>query len=315
MNRSYANTYTQIDLDGKFTDILELCFYNAVLTGMSATGTNFTYVNQMASSNTDLSKRASWFTCACCPPNVTRLLGYVGGYLWSFQSNEPQTAVYVDIHLYSAAVLSIPIGDKVVEIEQKTNWPWEGTVEFDVRNAADIDTTIRLRIPSWAADWQISPSPSETNTEKGYLTLSSVWVKQNPKFTLSVPFKPRFISPHPYTNQNIAALARGPLIYCVEDFDNPWVDDHFQSLVIDPTCDVTESLVSDSNMGEDYVGLIAHNAASIIDLDASTMPGVQFEAATPSVKKLHEKLHFIPYCLRDNRGGKGHMRVGIRKTQ
>ena len=72
---------TKLDLDGKYADIMELCFYNSVSTGMSSDGRQFTYVNQLASSDTDLSQRAKWFTCACCPPNVTRLLGYIGGYL------------------------------------------------------------------------------------------------------------------------------------------------------------------------------------------------------------------------------------------
>lgn len=144
----------KLDLDGKYADIMELCFYNAVMTGMSASGKQFTYVNQMTSSDTDLSKRAEWFTCACCPPNVTRLLGYIGGYLWSFEA-QSETSVQVNIHMYSSAVLSIPIGNNVVELEQKSNWPWEGKIEFSLRNAAEVSTTIKLRIPSWAENWQV----------------------------------------------------------------------------------------------------------------------------------------------------------------
>jgi hypothetical protein len=40
--------------------------------------------------------------------------------------------------------------------------------------------------------------------------------------------KVREIAPHPFTNLNIVALARGPIVYCVEDVDNPWVQDHFK---------------------------------------------------------------------------------------
>ena len=28
--------------------------------------------------------------------------------------------------------------------------------------------------------------------------------------------------------------------------------------------------------------------------------------------KVLPRLHFVPYCLRSNRGGRGHMRVGLR---
>src|SRR5205085_6841039 len=49
-NKERVADEKQIDLDGKYGDIMELCFYNAVMTGMSANGTQFTYVNQLASS-------------------------------------------------------------------------------------------------------------------------------------------------------------------------------------------------------------------------------------------------------------------------
>ena len=134
---------------------MELCFYNSVLTGMSANGKEFTYVNQLASTEIDLSQRAKWFTCACCPPNVTRLLGYIGGYLWTPIVNKEKSSVEVNVHMYSSARLSVPVGENVVEIEQKSNWPWEGRVEFIVRNVSDVSTTIRLRIPSWAENWTV----------------------------------------------------------------------------------------------------------------------------------------------------------------
>jgi DUF1680 family protein len=134
---------------------MELCFYNAVMTGMAANGRQFTYINQLASTDSDLSKRAEWFTCACCPPNVTRLLGYIGGYLWTSETNENENSVAVNIHMYTSATISIPLGNKVVEIEQKSNWPWEGNIKFATRNPEEVSTTIKLRIPGWATTWQV----------------------------------------------------------------------------------------------------------------------------------------------------------------
>lgn len=49
-----------ISLDGRVADIMELALYNAVLTAMSHEGTKFTYVNQLASSDEDPSKREAW---------------------------------------------------------------------------------------------------------------------------------------------------------------------------------------------------------------------------------------------------------------
>lgn len=125
------------------------------MTGMAVNGKQFTYVNQLASSDNDLSKRAKWFTCACCPPNVTRLLGYIGGYLWTFRTDESKKSIDVDVHMYSSATLSIPLGDSIVEIEQTSNWPWDGKVDFTIKNPGEISTTVKIRIPGWATTWQV----------------------------------------------------------------------------------------------------------------------------------------------------------------
>lgn len=135
---------------------MELCFFNAVTTAMSSCGKKFTYVNQLASSDADLSKRADWFTCACCPPNMTRLLGYIGGYLWTFNTDLDKKSVQVNVHMYSSATLTIPFGDSKIEVEQKTNWPWEGDVEFTVKGLPEVATSIKLRIPGWAKDWTVN---------------------------------------------------------------------------------------------------------------------------------------------------------------
>jgi DUF1680 family protein len=162
----------KLDLDGKFADIMELCFYNAVMTGMSADGKRFTYVNQLASTDTDLSRRAEWFTCACCPPNVTRLLGYVSGYLWT--SKVDDKSLSVNVHMYSSATLSVDVGGTAVEIEQVSNWPWEGKIEFAVRNASDVHTTINLRIPGWATEWTVRFQERTTSNANPYPDIARI---------------------------------------------------------------------------------------------------------------------------------------------
>ena len=122
--------------------------------------------------------------------------------------------------------------------------------------------------------------------------------------------KLRFVSPHPHTNQHVVALARGPLIYCLEDADNSWVDDHFKSLAFDPTATVTEDLKTESEIGEPYVALTAHDAGYFLNLEP--LPGPHSSLDT-GVEEAVKVLNFTPYCLRDNRGGKGHMRVGLRR--
>lgn len=68
--------------------------------------------------------------------------------------------------------------------------------------------------------------------EKNYVELDSTWLLENPSFILNVPLVARFIQAHPFSNRDTLCVARGPIVYCVEDKDNNWVTDHFK--VIDP---------------------------------------------------------------------------------
>ncbi|KAH8799841.1 hypothetical protein F5884DRAFT_848025 [Xylogone sp. PMI_703] len=309
----FAERLLQLGLNGKYADIMEICFYNAVMTGMSCSGTQFTYVNQLASSDSDLSKRAEWFTCACCPPNVTRLLGYIGGYLWTFNQNEQEKSVEINVHMYDSANLSIPASSGGIEFQQRSNWPWDGEIDFTLNNTSDLSTVIRLRIPGWAEEWKLSPDIEGAKLDNGYLTIPPSWLNKNTQFRLSISLKPRFISPHPYTNQNTITIARGPIVYCVEDFDNSWVQDHFKSLCLDSNCRISERMVTDTEMREPYVEITAHDATSFVGVDDNQSPQLPQTAINFKGDPAIEKLIFIPYYLRSNRGGKGHMRVGLRK--
>lgn len=121
---------------------------------MSLDGQAFTYVNQLASSDQDLSQRHKWFECACCPPNVTRTLGFLGGYIWSYTKKEK--CAVVNVHLYTSATLKFEVSGTAIEISQQTSWPWTGDVHFDIRtNGPPIELQLRLRIPGWTKSWEV----------------------------------------------------------------------------------------------------------------------------------------------------------------
>jgi hypothetical protein len=104
------------------------------------------------------------------------------------------------------------------------------------------------------------------------------------------------------------------LIYCVEDFDNPWEQDHFRDVGITIGTPVTEEEGVIDKMGEHYVGLRAAGWARKMDQWSQAEPGLEpgSTVAVEALKKARD-LTFIPYYLRANRGGKGHMRVGLLK--
>ncbi|KAI0012272.1 glycoside hydrolase family 127 protein [Xylariaceae sp. FL0662B] len=316
-----AERLLHLDLNAKYADIMELCLYNAVMTGLSLEGDAFTYVNQLASSESDKSRREAWFDTSCCPPNVMRLFGSIGGYMWDYGGKGKD--VFVNVHLYTTARVEFQVGEQQIVLEQKSNWPWEGNILFQLQAPASANVTLKLRIPAWARQqFMLTPSPNKpANLKNGYLTLPPSYTSANRAFSLAIHgFAPRHIAPHPYTNQRTLALARGPLVYCVEDVDNPWEANHFRDVGIRPGAAVVEEEREIGPGGERYVAL---RSVGWVRKVADGEPGAGAGAGAWMVEEEKEEdgegealgeqreLTFIPYYLRANRGGRGHMRVGL----
>ncbi|GAW13023.1 hypothetical protein ANO14919_023990 [Xylariales sp. No.14919] len=307
-----AERLLHVELNSKYADVMELCLYNAVMTAMSLGGNAFTYVNQLASSEKDKNVRAAWFDTSCCPPNVSRLFGSLGGYLWDYGGHGQE--IFVNVHLYTTATVSFQVDEHAVVLAQKSNWPWEGNVIFRLEAPPSANTTIRLRIPAWAGKrFTLTPTLDSATIENGYLVLPPSYTSDNRAFTIQVlGFEPRYLSPHPYTNQHTLTLARGPLIYCVEDVDNPWEQNHFRNVGLSIGTPVSEEERVIEEMGERYVGLRVAGWVRNVDHWSQAEPGREPGSSVGAVvPKEAKELLFIPYYLRANRGGKGHMRVGL----
>lgn len=313
-------TFLQINLDSKYADIMELCFYNSVLGGMSSDGKTFAYENALASCDASLCKRQKWFTCACCPPNVSRILASIGGYIWDFETDEAQKTAVVNVHMFASASLNFKVGDSQIKLTQTTNSPGSprpDSVKFELEGARDVKVELRLRIPSWADSWTLSNSDQPWAPSKGYVYLDSNWTRNTPTFSIALEAKTRFISPHPYCNQHTATVAKGPIIYCVEDVDNAWVTDHFKTLILDHTkVEISEVERHDNGTDESYLEIVTKGGCSFLqDPERKRgMPGMATDIAHVSEDALMDSLHFVPFYFRANRGGRGHMRVGIRKA-
>lgn len=159
----------QLDLNSYYSDIMELSLYNATLTGMSQDGEEFTYINQLASTDRDPSKRYGWFTCACCPPNVMRVLAVIGSYLWTYDIDTEKSVATVNIHLYSSATLEFAVGGSKVTITQETDWPWDGKVNLKTTvEGPPVTLNLRVRIPGWAKEYSVSPTVLAASSDNIY---------------------------------------------------------------------------------------------------------------------------------------------------
>jgi DUF1680 family protein len=219
----------QLEADARFADIMELALYNGVMSGVSLDGQSYFYQNPLSDDGTH--RRQPWFGCACCPPNVARLLSSLPGYFYSISDE----GIYA--HFYAASTARIELrGGGVVELKQRTRYPWDGEIEVEIVSiegpAAEEEWTLFLRAPLWCQSFtkpKINGKTGDiTRPKRGgadYLAIRRPW-QAGDKVSVDFTMPVRRVESHPYAteNQGRVALMRGPLLYCVESADNPGFD-------------------------------------------------------------------------------------------
>ncbi|MCE2399899.1 glycoside hydrolase family 127 protein [Candidatus Poribacteria bacterium] len=211
--------------ESRFIDVLETALYNGALSGISLDGTGFFYQNPLASRGER--HRHAWFGCACCPPNIARLLGSLGQYIYAQSEND----LWVNLYVGGTASATVA-GDVSLQLTQETDYPWSGDVRITVDPEKPAKFALNLRIPSWCNNFKVNingESHSGKATSNGYLSIVRQW-HANDTVELNLDMPVARIYAHPYVRDNLgrSALRRGPLVYCFEDVDNP--DGAFETL-------------------------------------------------------------------------------------
>ncbi|HOS42079.1 MAG TPA: glycoside hydrolase family 127 protein, partial [Armatimonadota bacterium] len=206
----WAHRMLQLDCDGRYADVMERALYNGALSGVSLDGTTFFYENPLAS--TGARHRQDWFGCACCPPNVARLLASLGGYIYG----EREDALAVHLYVQSR----VETGLAALRVE--TRYPWDGAVRITVDPRA-ARFTLRLRVPGWCREYRlaVNGAPLEAPVERGYLCLARDWAAGD-TVTLELAMPVERLEAHPTVQADVGrvALQRGPLVYCLEAVDH-----------------------------------------------------------------------------------------------
>ncbi len=218
----------QLDADARFADIMELALYNGVMSGISLDGESYFYQNPLCNDGTH--RREPWFGCACCPPNIARLLSQLPGYFYSTSDEGIWT------HFYASGTARIAFGGGFVEMKQRTNYPWDGDIEIEITavegDIAPGEWTLFLRAPLWCQSFskpKVNATPSDISTPKSgganYIAIRRQW-QAGDKVEVSFSMPVRRVECHPYATENRdrVALMRGPLLYCLEATDNPGSD-------------------------------------------------------------------------------------------
>ncbi|MCS7187527.1 MAG: glycoside hydrolase family 127 protein [Armatimonadota bacterium] len=204
--------------EARFIDVLERSLFNGALSGIGLDGRSYFYVNPLADRGRH--RRQPWFECACCPPNIARLLPMVQSFLYAISDE----GIFVNLYAESAATLNfkgVPI-----TLVQRNDYPWDGEIELQVQTEKPINFALMLRIPNWCPKATVKVGGQTVDAEPGtFVTVQREW-KRTDTVHLSLDMPAEFVVCHPFVEPNGGRIAiqRGPIVYCLEQVDNPEAD-------------------------------------------------------------------------------------------
>lgn len=146
----FARRMLELTPEARYADVMERALYNNVLGSIAQDGKHYFYVNplevwpQACSCNPGKhhvkAERQGWFGCACCPPNVARLLTSLNQYIYTVHGDTLHTNLYIGSEWKGT------LGGTEVNVTQESNYPWEGKVSLKINPAEAAEFGIALRV-------------------------------------------------------------------------------------------------------------------------------------------------------------------------
>ncbi len=219
--------------DSKYADVMERSLYNSFLCGVSLSGDRFHYANPLASSGSH--SRYAWHSCPCCAANLTRFMPSIAGLVYGVKAD----SLYVNLFISSTA--GVEVDGTQVSLEQSTAFPYEGEVKINVDPETSRSFKILVRIPGWAGNtamygglyrftdlaeesltFRVNGTVEDYTVDRGYAVFDRTW-KTGDEISFTLPMKVRKILSDERIegNRERFSLQRGPLVYCLEESDNP----------------------------------------------------------------------------------------------
>lgn len=276
-------------LESSYADIIERAIFNGALAGISQSGDLYYYANPLES-RFDHS-RTPWFDCACCPPNVARLIGSIGRFALS--EGDGKVAIHIPIGgAYEA-------GDCTLKIEGE--YPYEGRFTITVASAKR-DFELAVRMPGWCDDatLTIEGEAAPAEYEEGYMVIRRKW-KDGDRVEVDWSMDPKWMQSHPnaFDTSGRLALQVGPLVYCLES-----LDPESPAQLFSPDTESEITIERDRDFGR---------SANVPGFRFSSEdPGaLYFEAMPETAEECTETM--IPYHMWSNRGHSS-MAVWLRRV-
>ena len=272
--------------DAKYIDNIENELYNGILSGISIDGKDFFYTETLRRTKEFPytmrwpKHRQHYITCFCCPPNTLRTLCQAQEYAYAVSGQ----TLYVNLYGQNA------LKTKNLEVEQTTDYPWDGKVTLTVKKAKNLQT-IQLHKPNWCDKYTV-----KVNGENADLRITRKW-KKGDVIELSLDMRPRLVEANPLVEEakNQVAVMRGPIVYCLEGQD------------IQGNCRISDiALPADIQLKEVPMTIEGHSFTAL-EGDAVVTNDKTWDNQTlyrelskPSSRKV--RIRLIPYYAWDNRG-------------
>ncbi|NLO85151.1 MAG: glycoside hydrolase family 127 protein [Clostridiales bacterium] len=298
----FAQRMLNIQPKGQYADVLELELYNGMLAGMQLDGQRYFYVNPLEvdpavsgvipGHEHVLCERPKWHACACCPPNLARLITSLGKYLWS----ESEDTIYSHLFVGSEAQTAH------AGITLSSEYPWQGKALYTLHPHVDTAFSLAVHIPSYVPKFvaKINGECIDGALRDGYLFISREW-QDGDQVEITFDLKPRRIYANPQVRADAGrvALARGPIVYCFEGVDN---GQPLSALRLPRTAQIEEVPYDAQFLG----GAVSLTAQGLREQWAEAL-----YSSVPSIEE-EQKLQAIPYYAWSNRG-ENQMCVWIRE--
>ncbi|MBQ9360226.1 MAG: glycoside hydrolase family 127 protein [Lachnospiraceae bacterium] len=304
----FARQMLRLEADAEYADIMERALYNTALSGMALDGKHFFYVNPLEAvpekSEKDPTKshvkiiRPEWLGCACCPPNLARMIASLDRYIYTVNENE------ILINLFIKSAMEYDNGSGRVSVRQETDYPGSGKIEVSVVNESNEDISIAIRIPNWcdAYSGSFDGQEQKITKDKGYWYIKVG--KGTHEIGLEMEIKPKRWYANPKVSEDIGkvAISRGPQVYCIEGVDN---GDDLHCVYLPEEAELDYEWQADLLGG---VGVI--EACGIRYMADSDKP---LYSSSKERKSKEQKIRMIPYYAWANRG-RNEMRVWLNEA-
>lgn len=285
----YSWRLFQTTADPKYVDNIENELYNGILSSISLDGKDFFYTEALRRTKEFPytmrwpKHRQRYISCFCCPPNTLRTLCEAQEYAYSIKDDT------LWVNLYGQNTLKT----KDLEIEQATNYPWDGHITLTIKKAKTL-RSIRMHIPGWSTDMSLKLNGEPILAED--LRQPRKW-KKGDVIELDLPMKARLMEANPLVEEakNQIAVMRGPIVYCLEGQDIEG-GHRINDIAIPADIRFTEKKITIN--GHDMIAL----EGDALLVNNGLWSNQQLYRDLRPIEKKKVRIRLIPYYAWDNRG-------------